>query len=361
MYISNIVVFYSDILDVPLPTYPRPDDDEDEVDRNGDSNSQISNVKESVSPVRNSVSVSPTRNTFSIPNTERLIGGGGNGNNGTNGTSKTMTMETRYEDRREAENIPPLPEALEQEIEISKDADTLGVKVEEAGVNGMVVRSVTRGGTLARDGRIQPGDYLVAVNNENMRSLSPSQALAVLRRAQTVPLGGEIPITYIPASDAVVFRTSMCTRMECEETELRRSLLAEETPLTPGVKIEPKTIVDTETANDKADNVESALVEQWRKVLGPEFDILVAQISNDGGSLGIKMEEIVEEVDGVDQPSQYFIKTIHPNGPVGLNGKLKEGDELLEVNGMDIRGMISSDIASLYYDLPGNVRLVCSR
>ena len=135
MYISNIVVFYSDILDVPLPTYPRPDDDEDEVDRNGDSNSQISNVKESVSPVRNSVSVSPTRNTFSIPNTERLIGGGGNGNNGTNGTSKTMTMETRYEDRREAENIPPLPEALEQEIEISKDADTLGVNPTSHGLS----------------------------------------------------------------------------------------------------------------------------------------------------------------------------------------------------------------------------------
>ena len=212
-----------------MPTSPLPDDEEDEVDRSRDSNSQISIVRESVSPVRNSVSVSPTRNTFSIPNTERLIGGGGNGNNGTNGAGKTMTVETRYEERTDADNIPPLPEALEQKIKISKDADTLGVQVdiEEGGVNGMVVRSVTRGGTLARDGRIQPGDYLVAVNNENMRSVSHSQALAVLRRAQTVPLGGEIPITYIPASDAVVFRTSMLTRVACgepvQETEFRRS------------------------------------------------------------------------------------------------------------------------------------------
>ena len=84
--------------------------------------------------------------------------------------------------------------------------------IEDGGLNGMVVRSLTRGGTLARDGRVQPGDYLVAVNNENMRGVSQSSALAVLRRTQLVPLGGEVPITYIPASDAVVFRTSTLTR-----------------------------------------------------------------------------------------------------------------------------------------------------
>ena len=130
-----------------------------------------------------------------------------------------MAVEMRYEERTDADNIPPLPEALEQKIKINKDAETLGLQVdiEEGGVNGMVVRSVTRGGTLARDGRVQPGDYLVAVNRENMRGVSHSQAHAVLRRAQTVPLGGEIPIIYIPATDAVVFRTSVLTKVACGE------------------------------------------------------------------------------------------------------------------------------------------------
>jgi hypothetical protein len=63
------------------------------------------------------------------------------------------------------------------------------VDIEEGGVNGLVVRSLTRGGTLARDGRIQPGDYLVNVNGENLRSVSQAAALAVLRRTQLVPQG----------------------------------------------------------------------------------------------------------------------------------------------------------------------------
>ena len=72
-----------------------------------------------------------------------------------------------------------------------KDADTLGLQVdlEEGGVNGLVVRSLTRGGTLARDGRVQPGDYLVNVNGENLRGVSQAAALAVLRRTQLVAQG----------------------------------------------------------------------------------------------------------------------------------------------------------------------------
>eukprot|EP00090_Calanus_glacialis_P002198 TRINITY_DN11652_c0_g1_i1.p1 TRINITY_DN11652_c0_g1~~TRINITY_DN11652_c0_g1_i1.p1 ORF type:complete len:2133 (-),score=706.92 TRINITY_DN11652_c0_g1_i1:598-6156(-) len=192
----------SDIPDLPppLPTSPIPDEEEVETD--------------GISPQPLSVETSPARN-ISMPATERLIGGG----------IKSMTVETRYEERTDADNIPPLPAALEHKIQISKDAETLGLQVdiEEGGMNGMVVRSLTRGGTLARDGRIQPGDYLVAVNGENMRSISHSQALAVLRRAQTIPLGMDIPITYIPASDAVVFRTTILTRVACgEEVEQDR-------------------------------------------------------------------------------------------------------------------------------------------
>jgi len=196
----------SDIPDLPppLPTSPIPDDEEESVSTDG------------ISSQPASVESSPARNqAISMPATERLIGGG----------IKSMTVETRYEERTDADNIPPLPEALEQKIKISKDAEALGLQVdiEEGGMNGMVVRSLTRGGTLARDARIQPGDYLVAVNGENMRSISHSQALAVLRRAQIIPLGEEIPITYIPASDAVVFRTTILTRVACgEEVEQDR-------------------------------------------------------------------------------------------------------------------------------------------
>ena len=114
--------------------------------------------KENYKPVSQPLSTdtSPTRNTaISIPATERLIGGG----------IKSMTVETRYEGKTDADNIPLLPKALDQKIKLNKDAEALGlqVEIEEGGLNGMIVRSLTKDGTLARDEKIQPGDYLVAV------------------------------------------------------------------------------------------------------------------------------------------------------------------------------------------------------
>ena len=58
------------------------------------------------------------------------------------------------------------------------------ILIEEGGINGLVVRSVAAGGTIGRDGRIQPGDYMVRVNGENMRHIGHSQALDILRRTQ---------------------------------------------------------------------------------------------------------------------------------------------------------------------------------
>ena len=82
----------SDITDLPppLPTSPIPDEEGEEE-----------NYKPVSRPL--STDTSPTRNTaISIPATERLIGGG----------IKSMTVETRYEERTDADDIPPLPKAL---------------------------------------------------------------------------------------------------------------------------------------------------------------------------------------------------------------------------------------------------------
>lgn len=50
-------------------------------------------------------------------------------------------------------------------------------------VNGCAVKTISQGGAIMRDGRIQVGDYLVSINNENMRKITNAQARAILRRA----------------------------------------------------------------------------------------------------------------------------------------------------------------------------------
>lgn len=60
----------------------------------------------------------------------------------------------------------------------------------------------------------------------------------------------------------------------------------------------------------------------------------VAQLSKfrEGGGLGISLEGTVDVEKGVEVRPHHYIRFILSDGPVGINGRLKSGDELLEVS-----------------------------
>lgn len=56
----------------------------------------------------------------------------------------------------------------------------------------------------------------------------------------------------------------------------------------------------------------------------------VTKLCHDGG-LGISLEGNIDIGTGLEAQPHHYINSILPNGPVGRNGLLKKGDELLEV------------------------------
>ena len=84
-------------------------------------------------------------------------------------------------------------------------------------------------------------------------------------------------------------------------------------------------------------------------------------IGPQNGGLGISLEGTVEKVDGEEQNPHHYIRSVLPNGPVGQNGRLHSGDELLEVNGQKLLGLYHTDVVAILKDLPMHVRLVCAR
>merc|ERR1719225_2257337 len=109
--------------------------------------------------------------------------------------------------------------------------------------------------------------------------------------------------------------------------------------------------------------IEKNLITYWSKIMGPQYQIVVAQMSKfkANGGLGISLEGTVEKVDGAEQNPHHYIRSVLPNGPVGQNGRLQSGDELLEVNGRKLLGLYHTDVVGILKDLPMHVRLVCAR
>nr|XP_023021603.1 patj homolog [Leptinotarsa decemlineata] len=77
--------------------------------------------------------------------------------------------------------------------------------------------------------------------------------------------------------------------------------------------------------------------------------------------LGISLEGTVDVEAGKEVRPHHYIRNILPDGPVGRNGVLQSGDELLEVNGIQLLGLNHLEVVSILKQLPNVVNIVCAR
>lgn len=108
------------------------------------------------------------------------------------------------------------------------------------------------------------------------------------------------------------------------------------------------------------DDLESAIKNKWETLVDSDCEIVVANLTKLKG-LGISLEGTVDVEKGVELRPHHYIRSILPEGPVGQNGKLCSGDELLEVNGQKLLGIRHVEVVKLLKELPSTVRLVCAR
>ncbi|KAI3387464.1 hypothetical protein SNEBB_005913 [Seison nebaliae] len=78
----------------------------------------------------------------------------------------------------------------------------LGVTLEtniDYGVNGCRIKSINKNGLVGVDGRLNVGDFIVRVNNEHLRCISPIMLKFIMGRADL--LSGDVHIVYIKETD----------------------------------------------------------------------------------------------------------------------------------------------------------------
>uniref|UniRef100_UPI00398F646E inaD-like protein n=1 Tax=Pristiophorus japonicus TaxID=55135 RepID=UPI00398F646E len=195
----------------------------------------------------------------------------------------------------------------------------LNIKSDHRGP-GAFIKHIDNEGAAGRNGQLQEGDYIVAVNKESTSSLNSAQTRSVFAN---MVLMEENLITYVPAKDVDHYKRSFVSK----QPRLSSSAIL---AIEARIKAAASELPEREEGEGEETPVLShweapRWVELWR-VPGESLGISIV-----GGNTVIKRLKNGEELRGI------FIKHVLEESPAGRSNALKTGDKIIEVSGVDLQ------------------------
>ncbi|CAG2169841.1 unnamed protein product [Oppiella nova] len=245
------------------------------------------------------------------------------------------------------------------EIELIKGNKGLGFSIAGgignqhiAGDNGIYVTKIMESGAAHLDGRLDVGDKLVAVGDKNLESVTHEEAVATLKATSDHVLLTVIkyrPLT--PTQHNLVSHYTNRSHSSLSGTASIGNIAAEPTAAISTRSLQTPPLNQTDYSSDmfaskssvntpKASSEEDMTREPRRVIL-----------SKGGTGLGFN---IVGGEDG----EGIFISFILAGGPADLCGELKRGDQVMSVNGVDLRGATHEQAAQALKNAGQTVTLV---
>ncbi|XP_018334137.1 patj homolog [Agrilus planipennis] len=280
-----------------------------------------------------------------------------------------------------------LPETECFTVELKKHKEFgLGITVagyicEREDLNGIFIRSVSADSDAYRCNKIKINDRIVGVDDEPLENCTNYEAIEKLKKAgEIVKISFERYLRgpkYDHLQEALLHNQENKDASPPSPTTTTLSWIPINTEINieaEGESIasvnsevlennnneEQEVFIDENFQAESLDILEESVKQKWQKQVNSDSDIVVLHLRKLTG-LGISLEGTVEVEDGIEQNPRHFIRSILPEGPVGQSGKLRPGDEILEVNGQKLIGVNHVEAVKVLRNLPSAVRLVCAR
>ncbi|XP_051737654.1 partitioning defective 3 homolog isoform X7 [Ctenopharyngodon idella] len=314
-----------------------------------------------------------------------------------NATSETNSLERKEEEEDEERTdngkngrIEPVGRAdscvesasldeMLKPVEVSNGGGPLGIHVvpfsaRDRRTLGLLVKRLERGGKAEREALFQENDCIVRINNGDLRNIRFEQAQNLFRQAMRSPF---ILFHVVPAVKKAQYEL-------LSQNEL--GLQAESGPgdrgslVGGGVDYSPRrmskaestrgypTLLHPANSSNPSNKTLAGPVQPSRptsaassvgysKKIGRKFNVQLRK-----GPEGLGFSITSRDVP-IGSSAPIYVKNILPRGAAIQDGRLKAGDRLLEVNGVDLNGKTQEEVVALLRSTPmgGTVGLLIVR
>ncbi|KAG1970545.1 disks large [Pimephales promelas] len=194
------------------------------------------------------------------------------------------------------------------------------------GDNSIYVTKIIDGGAAQKDGRLQVGDRLLMVNNYTLEEVTHEEAVAILKNTSDVvylkvgkPTSVYLSDPYGPPDITHSFSPAMENHISSPGNNGTLEYKSSLPPISPGrYSPLPKHLLGEEDINREP-----------RKIILHK------------GSTGLGFNIV-----GGEDGEGIFVSFILAGGPADLSGELRRGDQILSVNGIDLRGATHEQAAA---------------
>ncbi|XP_072515161.1 disks large homolog 2 isoform X13 [Salminus brasiliensis] len=194
------------------------------------------------------------------------------------------------------------------------------------GDNSIYVTKIIDGGAAQKDGRLQVGDRLLMVNNYTLEEVTHEEAVAILKNTADVvylkvgkPTSVYLSDPYGPPDITHSFSPAMDNHISSAGNNGTLEYKSSLPPISPGrYSPLPRHLLGEEDINREP-----------RKIVLHK------------GSTGLGFNIV-----GGEDGEGIFVSFILAGGPADLSGELRRGDQILSVNGIDLRGATHEQAAA---------------